>query len=345
MTETLHALFVDDEVRLRDQYIENLELALRDRCDIELTCETADRVEQGKKLLPRDQTRFGLVVVDLLWEPVGSGRYPLDARGLEVVEQAARTEGVVIVALSVGDTRYFPELEQDARAKGAHVFRLRSAFQAMSRSGGWEGLATDIAEARLRVRGVPRADGPPGSASRGVGERRSAFVVCGRDRRNDDLYAFLRAIGLAPREWEHLVAQATGEGEGGNPHVFDVIRVGFKLAYGAIVILSPDDEARLRSDCRPAGDPGDELELRGQPRQNVLLETGYALRHARDRTLIVTVGDVRLPSDLAGMHLLRLDNTAASRKGFADRLRAMGFAVDMVGRDWLTAGDFGPPVD
>jgi len=330
MTHELHALVVEDELILREKICENLRLALQD-FDIELTYDSVDGVEPAKDVLRRGQGRFGLVVVDMLWDAVGGG---IDARGLEVIQQAAKTRGVVIVALSIGDTQRFPELEHDARAAGAHVFRYKMSLAAAAKTGGWEGLAAEIAGQINEARGASRRR-TLRRTPLSPGDRRSAFVVYGRDDdRTAAIYRLLRAIGLNPLEWGALVAHAIRDGESGNPQIFDIIRAGFHRAFGAVVIFTPDDDARLRSSLHRAADSADIAELRGQPRPNVLLETGYSLCYAPERTLIVTLGDVRLPSDLAGMHMMRLDETLASRLQLVERLRSMGFDVDTSGKDW-----------
>jgi len=336
MTLALHSLFVEDEADLREVIFENLRLALRE-FDIHLTHESLDAVEPAKDALHRGQTQFGLVLVDLLWEGVGAG---IDARGLEVIKQAAKTRGVVIVAVSHGDTRRFPELAHDARTEGAHVFRYKASLAAASSTGGWEGLASEIAEQVRTVRGGHGHQARL-ATGRAPGDRRTAFVVHGRDRdRNAAVYRFLRAIGLDPLEWGALVTEAIRDGGGGNPQIFDIVRAGFHRAFGAIAVFTPDDDARLRERLHRPSDGADETELRGQPRANVLLETGYALCYAPERTLIVTLGDVRLPTDLTGMHQICLDGSPAKRMQLVDRLRSMGFDVRTDGQDWLDVDGF-----
>lgn len=340
-SRSISALFVDDEAALREQYIENLTIALRDACDVEVIWETADRVEEAKKVLPRGQGKFKVVVVDLLWDAIGrpGGR---DSRGLEVVQQAAKTPGVVIVAVSVGDTTNFPELPEQAKDAGAHLFRIRGALQATARSGGWDRLADDICEALNTLEGQRAKAGPVRATDMPETTKRSLFVVYGRNGRvTTALFDLLRSLGLNPYEWEQLVALAIeARRGGGNPNVFDVVEYGFSISHGAVVLFTPDDEARLRADLLVDSDPAFEAQLMLQPRPNVLLEAGYALRHDRDHTLIVSVGSIRPVSDLGGMHLLHVDNSAKRRKAFAERLRAMGFDVETRGDDWLRAGDF-----
>jgi predicted nucleotide-binding protein len=341
---TISALFVDDEVMLREQYAENLAIAMADACDLDVRFEFTDRIEEAKTQLLRGQTRYELVFVDLLWSAIGGGGGVSD-RGLEVVAQAAKTPGVTIVAFSVGDTKGFPELPEDAKSAGAHVFRIRGALQAAARYGAWDRLASEICEAmraNSAVGGVPEVEQDPPHSGTPVAARRTIFVVVGRHKRLvRSLFELLRSVQLVPLEWEVVMSSAIRSGRGGgNPNVFDIVEHGFHIAHGTIVLFSPDDVAYLLPEHRNDRDEDFESRLTPQPRPNVLLEAGYALRHDRAHTLIVSVGILRPVSDLGGMHLLRLDETAGSRKAFIDRLLAMGFDLDASGKDWLTAGDF-----
>jgi hypothetical protein len=64
-----------------------------------------------------------------------------------------------------------------------------------------------------------------------------------------------------------------------------------------------------------------------------------------DRTVLVQLGDLRPFSDVAGRHILRLDDTSESRQQLADRLTNAGCAVRLTGVRWHHAGDFGSSVD
>jgi predicted nucleotide-binding protein len=333
----IKCLMVDDEEALRVGYAENIKIALRQSSNIDAEIVYADSVEEGKTRLPESQTEFDVVIVDLVWGQVGSRRGGRSSdRGLEVVRQAAKTPGVVIVAISVGDTTHFPFLEDDARKDGAQIFRIRGALQAGSRSGGWDRLAQEISE-HLGGEAGPTRKMPKGKAM----SSDSIFVVCGRHKGLvAGLFAFLRALGLKPWEWEELVTLSAAErGTGGNPSILDVVEFGFSVSHGAIVLFSPDDEARLKTEHRDASDPAWEGRLTAQPRPNVLLEAGYALAFRPSRTLIVSSAHLRPVSDLGGRHLIYLDNSMKCRKGIAERLRAMSFSVRTAGDGWLTEGD------
>ena len=163
----------------------------------------------------------------------------------------------------------------------------------------------------------------------------SLFVVHGRDNQlNEDMFAFLRAIGLNPLEWTQAVRAAKGP----NPNVTSIVKGALQRVQGVIVLFSPDEEARLKAKLRG---PKDEKSLQNQARPNVIFEAGIALGAHHEKTLLVEVGDVRKISDIAGMHILQLNNSATSRKELAQRLRdKLKFKVDTSGDSWLKVGNF-----
>jgi hypothetical protein len=54
----------------------------------------------------------------------------------------------------------------------------------------------------------------------------------------------------------------------------------------------------------------------------------------------VQIGDVRPISDVAGRHVVHLDNSAQRRRELATKLANAGCDVDVSGIDWLSEGDF-----
>ena len=70
------------------------------------------------------------------------------------------------------------------------------------------------------------------------------FVVHGRDvKLNQDMYAFLSSIGIVPMEWDHAIKAAKG---GANPTVGDVISQAMETVQGVMILLPPDEDAKLR---------------------------------------------------------------------------------------------------
>ena len=65
-----------------------------------------------------------------------------------------------------------------------------------------------------------------------------------------------------------------------------------------------------------------------------------AIALGRSRTVPVSAGNIRRISNIDGINLVRLDNTAEARNALAGRLENAGCSVDKGGMDWLTAGNF-----
>ena len=188
---------------------------------------------------------------------------------------------------------------------------------------------------------------PPGSESdsdisskqhsRPPADAREVFVVHGRNERaRTAMFEFLRAVDLNPLEWSEAV-QATGQP---NPYIGDVLNAAFSRVHAVVVLLTPDDEARLSKSLRVDNDPPHEVELSGQARPNVLFEAGMAMGRDEDRTVLVELGEMRPFSDIAGRHVIRLDNSSQRRQELAQRLEAAGCPVNLDGTDWHSAGDF-----
>jgi predicted nucleotide-binding protein len=167
----------------------------------------------------------------------------------------------------------------------------------------------------------------------------TVFVVHGRNlAARDAVFSFLRALGLRPLEW----TQALRLTKKGSPYVGEVLDAAFHEAAAVIVLLTPDDEARLKRKFLTTKDSKFERELTGQARPNVLFEAGMAFGKNSDSTVLVQLGDTRPFSDVGGRHVLHLSNKAASRQEFAAKLSNAGCNVDTTGTDWLTEGNFDP---
>jgi predicted nucleotide-binding protein len=166
---------------------------------------------------------------------------------------------------------------------------------------------------------------------------RAVFVVHGRNEAaRVAMFDFLRSLGLLPIEWQQAV-NATGRP---TPYIGEVLRAAFGRAQAVLVLITPDDEGRLRDKFHGAADPSHDVVLTPQPRLNVIFEAGMAMAWDEDRTVIVELGRSRPFSDIAGRHVLRLDNSSQRRQELAQRLLASKLAVDISGTDWHAAGDF-----
>jgi predicted nucleotide-binding protein len=171
-------------------------------------------------------------------------------------------------------------------------------------------------------------------------DSRTVFVVHGRDERlRVGIFDFLRSLDLKPLEWTEAV-KLTGKG---SPYIGEILDTAFSRAQAVVVLLTPDDEARLRDTLRGAEEPAYETQLTPQARPNVLFEAGMAMAGNPDRTILVQVGNLRPFSDIAGRHVIRLDNSIPRRQDLVIRLQSAGCTVNLSGTDWQKTGDLAPP--
>jgi predicted nucleotide-binding protein len=169
----------------------------------------------------------------------------------------------------------------------------------------------------------------------------TVFVVHGRDEKlRDAMYELLGALGLKAQEWGHAIRAARGKG--GNPYVNDVVTKIMDQAQAIVVLLSPDDEAKLKDQFVGKHERQTEGKLRGQARPNVIFETGIAIGTHHRKTVMVQVGSLKSFTDIGGMHILHLTGDDKSRHDFANRLADLGCKIDRGGDHWLRAGDFTP---
>jgi predicted nucleotide-binding protein len=167
---------------------------------------------------------------------------------------------------------------------------------------------------------------------------KKVWVVHGRDKANRNaMFRFLRAIGLEPIEWSKAV-KATKKAA---PYIGETLEKAFKEAVAVVVLLTPDDQARLKAQLRKKSDPPYELTLTGQARPNVLFEAGMAFGSHPDSTVLCEVGDLRPFSDVGGRHVIKLSNQPESLLVLANRLKTAGCETDIEGDDWLSEGEFG----
>lgn len=165
----------------------------------------------------------------------------------------------------------------------------------------------------------------------------SVFVVHGRNEAlRKSMFEFLRALGLKPMEWGKAVLTA----KGANPYIGDVLDSAMARVQAVVVLLSPDDEAKLKDRFCSGDERSTEGKLQGQPRPNVIFEAGLALGRHPEKTLLVQVGKIRGFTDIAGKHVVRLTNDFERRNDVANRLRKIGCKVDTQGSDWTQTGDF-----
>jgi predicted nucleotide-binding protein len=151
------------------------------------------------------------------------------------------------------------------------------------------------------------------------------------------MFAFLRAIGLHPLEWGEAL-KATGKPM---PYIAETLDAALNGVAAVVVLLTPDDIVQLKPRFVSRNDPEEEKRRMGQARPNVLFEGGMAFARHPDKTVLVTVGNVKSFTDIGGIHITRLNNSAGKRSELVQELRSAGADVQIEGRsDWYEAGDF-----
>lgn len=172
-------------------------------------------------------------------------------------------------------------------------------------------------------------------------DAKQIFMIHGRNAKiNKAMHAFLRSLGLNPLEFQSAIHKTIRRNRnGGNPYIGEVLDNAFEGVKALIVLFTPDDEVQLRKELWSKGEKAAEKRLQPQPRPNVIFEAGMALGRHEEKTLFVSVGKSKSFSDIAGRHMLFLNNSPEKRKDFAERLRALGCDVRTDGIDWLSEGD------
>lgn len=136
------------------------------------------------------------------------------------------------------------------------------------------------------------------------------------------IFTFLRALGLNPVEWSEAIDRA-GESFTGN-----AVQNIFRRTSAVVILMTPDDEARLRPWLLKGKDPDYERGYTPQPRQSVIFEAGMAMAVCPERTILVELGKRRPFSDIEGHHILVLDNAPERRKELVQRLETAGCQVN-----------------
>lgn len=171
-------------------------------------------------------------------------------------------------------------------------------------------------------------------------DTKKVFVVHGRNlQARDDMFTFLRAIDLRPIEWGEALA-LTGEG---SPYIGDVIETAFHKAQAVVVLFTPDDMARLRSEYA-GSDDDDEVNAHPQPRPNVLFEAGMAFGTHPSRTILVELGRIHHFTDVIGRHAVRMDGSIQRKHELIGKLQTAGCELNSGGTDWMRDGLLVPPV-
>jgi predicted nucleotide-binding protein len=167
---------------------------------------------------------------------------------------------------------------------------------------------------------------------------KKVFIIHGRDRAPlQELRHFLKGLGLQAWTFVDEFHESIS-----NTPIVEIVARGVSKTRAVIALLTPDEFACLVPERREAAESERNIR-RWQPRPNVIYEAGMAMGLNRDGTVLVTVGNVELPSDLDGILHIRLTNGIDSRRTLRKKLMQAGCEVDPNLDDWMDpaqGGDF-----
>jgi hypothetical protein len=229
---------------------------------------TSEQVAEAIKCQPDDP---GLLLVRELitsgaWEIWSSaGATPDGCWQITVIPEKARVyRDITSIGALLRLRRQFEERQHSWRAP---VVAVRPPERAETPEDGpaAEMSLTDPAE-------ISEGEGP-GAATNSTAKN-TVFVVYGRnDAARVAMFDFLTSLGLEPLDWDTLLA-ATGEA---SPYVGEVLTAGFPMAQAVVVLLTPDDLARLQTVFQQTRDPAHEIELTPQHGQMYCLRRAWRL--------------------------------------------------------------------
>jgi predicted nucleotide-binding protein len=156
-------------------------------------------------------------------------------------------------------------------------------------------------------------------------KKKQVFLVHGRDKEfKNEIEEFLIHLSLKPLDWEEVVSQ-TGKP---TPTTHEVILKGFELAQAIVVLMTGDDDGKLKDKFLTNNDDELERQLSPQPRLNVVYEAGLAFGMHSDRTIFVKrPGPIRKITDVDGFNYVNYDNKPDSRKALATRLETANCSI------------------
>ena len=145
-------------------------------------------------------------------------------------------------------------------------------------------------------------------------KKNSVFLVHGHDEgAKHGVARFLEQLGVQPVILQEQISRGMT--------VIEKFEDFASRAGFAVVLLTPDDFGYA---------VGKEEEKKHRPRQNVVLELGYfAAKLGREKTFVLTKGDVEMPSDILGLVYEPMDRSEGWKMQLARELKAAGFQIDL----------------
>lgn len=263
---------------------------------------------------------WDLLVLDLQLSETGSAIH----EGINLASEADN-KGVPIIVVT-GETLAGDEIERLRRLRCVRNFFAKKPHY-------------DVDDFRRVIKETLEGDHEKGrrTPSSVPPSTKRVFICHGRNLEAvAEIKKFLDYIGLDAVTYMDVCKKL-----GGAPYAGKVLAEGLNATAAILVLFTPDECARLSPTLSNHDENPVDLERR-QARPNVMFEAGMALAMAEDRTILVTMGDVQLMSNVSGRHCVRLTNAEQRRLELFELLQNMGCSVKPVGRlsDVSVAGNF-----
>jgi predicted nucleotide-binding protein len=130
--------------------------------------------------------------------------------------------------------------------------------------------------------------------------RRKVYVVYGQNKAEKDaIDTILQKFGLESLIKEDVVGLTEG-----SSFIGRILDTAFSKAQAVIVLLTGEEEVRLRKRFQHVDDEDFEKEFYLQPTQDQMFEAGYAFGKSPDRTILIQIGNVRPFSDIMSRYVL-----------------------------------------
>lgn len=137
----------------------------------------------------------------------------------------------------------------------------------------------------------------------------TVFVVYGRNTVfKNSMAEFLEALGVRPVFYDNSNGDATS--------TYEAFTKCIRDTDATLVLLTGDDEGRLRKEyLKESTQPGKDKIMSARPRMNVIFEAGYSYALENQKTLLIKVGEVELPSDILMINTI---NVKLNKRGEID---------------------------
>lgn len=160
----------------------------------------------------------------------------------------------------------------------------------------------------------------------------SVFVVYGRNTVfKKSIAEFLKELGIKPVFYDNSNGDATS--------TYDAFARCIRDTDATLVLLTGDDEGRLRKEyLKDSNQPIKDKIMSARPRMNVIFEAGYSYALENQKTLLIKVGEVELPSDILMVNTINIklnkrgeideDAGATAKEDIATALLKCGITIN-----------------